>query len=125
MIKELRIGNLVGTFKPHKVNAIYLSHFTATDENGLEQNSVQYNLLPIPLTPEILEKAGFVQHHDDCSLQPIYIKKIFGNTPFVWGVYPEVLGSGIVINDAMQLQSLHQLQNLYFALTGEELNIQL
>jgi hypothetical protein len=80
---------------------------------------------PIPLTPEILEKAGFIQHHDDCYLQPIYIKKIFGNPPFVWGVYPEVLGSGIVINDAMQLHYVHQLQNLYFALTGEELPIEL
>lgn len=80
---------------------------------------------PIPLTPEILEKCGFTQHHDDCHNQVIYIKNIFHDLPFQWGVYPNELASGFIVSNAKPLRYLHQIQNLYFALTGEELNVQL
>lgn len=78
----------------------------------------------IPLTPEILEKCGFVKTlsgsytimDEDCWLTTIiggynYSKCYSSNT----GEFFEV----------GQVKYLHQLQNLYFALTGEELNIQL
>ena len=128
---ELRIGNWIqfrqetGGIVFVMVDMITPYSFEASGDEIFHNEKYDEDYQSIPLTPEILEKAGFVQHHDDCHLQPIYIKKIFGNPPFVWGVYPEVLGGGVVINDAMQLQYLHQLQNLYFALTGEELPIEL
>ncbi len=76
---------------------------------------------PIPLTEEWLERFGFEQHHDDCSNGVMYIKDIFSEQPKTWGVYPNEVGSGIVIKDSIKLEHVHQLQNLYFALTGEEL----
>ena len=77
---------------------------------------------PIPLTPEILEKCGFKQHHDDCCNDIIYIKSIYGKPPFVWGIYQS---SGVMINKAKWISSLHELQNIIFALTGEELKVSL
>ena len=75
------------------------------------------------LTPEILEKCGFEQYHDNCFNDVMYIKNIFGGGKMIWGVYPNELGSGIIIKASKPLESLHQLQNLIFALTGTELEI--
>lgn len=61
----------------------------------------------IPLTPEILEKCGFVQTS----------AATFGNG--IIGIY---FGEGEYFYNHGKGKYLHQLQNLYFALTGEELN---
>ena len=76
---------------------------------------------PIPLTEEWLLKFGFHRHHADYSNDVIYIKNIDSNNGFEWGVYPNELGSGIEIKNRILLRYVHQLQNLYFALIGEEL----
>lgn len=72
----------------------------------------------VPLTPEIFEQYGFIQHHDDCSNGIIYVKDIFSERPFKWGVYPEELGSGIVVKNAKPIQYLHELVNLHYCITG-------
>jgi hypothetical protein len=82
------------------------------------------DLSPVPLTAKVLENCGFTQHHDNCYSHPIYIKNIFSDGPYTWGVFP-VDGSGVIIDNSLKLHSLHQLQNLYFALTGEELTTDL
>lgn len=145
MIKELRIGNWVGTFKPHKVNAIYLSHFTAADESGLQHNSLQYNLLPIPLTPEILIAYGFkygkvdgissfedsqndqsgVTHYWDIRIKETKFVDSHSISLVKWGeqeYFTFQLERGFY---RQKIKYLHQLQNLYFALTGTELEINL
>jgi hypothetical protein len=67
---------------------------------------------PIPLTPEILVKAGFENFEDGW----------YSLFDFTWNIYDKVLRwMGVQI----KCHDLHQLQNLYFALTGEELNIEL
>lgn len=98
---------------------------------------------PIPLTPEILEKAGFEYyiHNGIASLGDI---KKDGDT-HEWSLPAQRtdghdIGSSFSIirwgNESepfyfsshkirIHIQYLHQLQNLYYALTGEELNIQL
>jgi hypothetical protein len=76
---------------------------------------------PIPLTEEWLLKFGFGRHHTDYANDIIYIKNVPDNTEFEWGVYPNELGSGIQIQNRNLLKYVHQLQNLYFALTGEEI----
>ena len=43
------------------------------------------------------------------------------NNEFEWGVFPNELGSGIQVKNRIKLKYVHQLQNLHFALTGEEL----
>ena len=80
---------------------------------------------PIPLTPEIFEKCGFKKSKYDESY-------LFLNND--GSIVIETDGSIAVGDDpskigwasAAQVCSfLHQLQNLYFALTGQELEVKL
>ena len=87
-------------------------------------NDTEEGVEPIPLTPEILEKAGFEEFPDSSGL--------YGYEAFTKGnCYVEISptrGIGVSIGSmetAQSIKYLHQLQNLYFALTGEELNIKL
>ena len=118
---ELRIGNYVyyvftsGNKEDHVFDIGDFEHI-AIHEPAKEIYQ------PIPLTEDWLRRFGFEQHHDDCSNGVMYIKDIFSEQPKTWGVYPNEVGSGIVIKDSIKLEHVHQLQNLYFALTGEELN---
>lgn len=123
MIKahEVRIGNIVmWNGKPTKLSALHIyTMFDAQDE--AEEGS------PIQITPEILKKAGFVStgSGDD------FHNGILWNTPNENYKYCE---DGYIVDncgyyghycDIGDVSYLHQLQNLYFALTGEELTIAL
>ena len=118
-VKELMVGNWIqwSSAKFPGVNT-----FEKVDENDFGRiawSNWRDEYSPIPLTPEILEKAGFRQMVIDgkkkWKREPNDSFYLYGhdNTGFYSPyVMPEV-------------QSLHQLQNLYFALTGEELPIEL
>lgn len=125
---ELRIGNLVTahfqtTRFNSKVEAISLSHgikFVSVycDEN-LEGYSEQ-NISAIPLTPEILEKCGFnvtskgfYQHGSWYNISLKYMR----------GTY--ALRCNFMDIVANNIDYVHQLQNLHFALTQTELQITL
>jgi hypothetical protein len=82
-------------------------------------------LQPVPLTPELLEKAGFEYERatwgdkkciafftDDVTDKGMYC--YLG----VWNYIDDQKGIGYV-------KYLHSLQNLYYALTGEELEVNL
>jgi hypothetical protein len=75
---------------------------------------------PIPLTLEILEKCGWVWNEECKSYEGkdvrmnIQLNEISGS----YTMFNYVLKAKI----ADKIYHLHQLQNLYFALTGEELN---
>lgn len=73
---------------------------------------------PIPLTEEILLKCGFEynKHYDS------YVKETDRASEFIIRAKDFVMCD---IDLIVKLKHLHQLQNLYFALTGEELNIEL
>lgn len=122
-VNELRIGNLVSDI--HAGHTFYNEIKQITKERVYYGNfhSHPSDLKPIPLTEEWLLKFGFTRHHTDYGNGIIYIKDVPNNNEFIWGVYPFELGSGFVINKSKSLKYVHQLQNLYFALTGEELNI--
>lgn len=116
---ELRIGNLV-MYNDQNTGLIPTPVQIDISDLILIQNGVNecvYN--PIPLTPEILEKAGFKNRYNkNCFL---YKDKIGGwEYQFNGDIFS--VGEQVIKN---RLQYLHQLQNLYFALTGEELNIDL
>ena len=124
---ELRIGNLVEATLTKDVYEIDL-YALRVIEDGNYQNSYDTETTvfkPISLTEEWLLKFGFIRHHNDYSNGIIYIKNVPNNTEFEWGVYPNELGSGIQIENRILLHYVHQLQNLYFALTGEELTLNL
>lgn len=90
----------------------------------MENNKIEYK--PIPLTQEWLVKLGFDKLENDI---PTYFK-CFGNLieddyEFSFNIYVDseqnyfitIFGRKIII------KHVHQLQNLYHALTGEELTI--
>lgn len=108
---ELRIGNYIlfnGKIIQISGKGLYDYAYTH-DYTGKHE--------PINLSPEILEKAGFRQGNDKemyKSKEGVWLTKIEG-----LGYYTAGLRAGYCI------QYLHQLQNVIFALTGEELEINL
>lgn len=128
MIKanELRIGNLV--YK----RDLPSSEHSALLVNNIYRNGVNINeegwvyslpdLDPIPLTAEMLEKAGFKEQR-----QTFFTWYIFGATErqFRLDYSDETTYHWVQGNTIVALSYVHQLQNLYFALTGEELAIAL
>lgn len=130
--EELRIGNLLGT--PDGVEEVIT----------IQSNSIFYTenyknswaeIKPIPLTEEWLVKFGFekvscgddefgystdydligkdffLSYADDFSISIAESKKTYENTP------------NCLTPDGHLFKYVHQLQNLYFALTGEELTL--
>lgn len=79
--------------------------------------------LPIPLTEEWLVKFGFEYPKGDDSRDYGYLSGYFiGLNDGVWEI--EIGGSSDPgSNDHVKLPYVHTLQNLYFALTGDELTI--
>lgn len=77
-------------------------------------------LEPIPLTPEILEAAGFERgcpYSKNGWTAPEQAFFFEDDNNFD----PREMSSGRVFS--VEIKHLHQLQNLYFALTGTELTI--
>lgn len=76
--------------------------------------------VPIELTPEILEKAGFekINHINGYSFWSF--KKKGGVSLAVYDRHTTFSGFHV-----QHTTYVHQLQNLYFALTGEELTLTL
>lgn len=120
---ELRIGNVL---KEGEVISIKDKSLACRRETGQTFGFEIRHANPIKLTPELLEKCGFEFYH-------------IGHNDF--GLVGGFTGAkGIIINqykdgifgfdygeegNVTELIYLHQLQNLYFALTGEELTINL
>lgn len=117
-INELRIGNYTFHGKSIcKVTSIFISHFRCTDENGIDHgNSIQESYHPIPLTEEWLLKFGFENiggYLWNCRElgENRFINNPYGITHF------EIKGH----YEKKHIQYVHQLQNLYLDLTGNEL----
>ena len=115
---ELRIGNWIywnipeKIGVPHKVLAVK-SNIPNTCPISLGESYDDF--LPIPLTPEILEKCGFEKKGKRYSKGWVYLWEQENNIVFALSEMYEFVG------DYLPCKSLHQLQNLYYALTGEEL----
>jgi hypothetical protein len=123
---ELRVGNWLQfengvTPKSFvQVNAWFLRQLVHDHKNDNPELNGYYS--GIPLTPEILEKAGFVykESGDEVFEQEWHID----GHELIWG--PTSDNSYCCdYHCGNEIQYLHQLQNLYFALTGEELEIEL
>lgn len=117
--KELRIGNWIYWNEElkkgvaHKVILIGEFHlYTIPISLGPSLNDYQ----PIPLTPEILEKCGFIKDRSTMSLLGGYI---------IWFERREDKLFLCTDESSKQILFLHDFQNIYFALNGEELKINL
>jgi hypothetical protein len=124
--KDLRIGNWVypndENATPYPVLEILTDKFLCYRANNrYPSDRGDYVKLsdsePIPLTPEILEKCGFVEE-SKCWWEKDGFQILLGYTE-EFGDFFHYTSDHVVLSTAYKY--LHQLQNLYFALTGEEL----
>lgn len=132
--KEARAGNIVMyDNRLFQIEAISRSlPCLNTDEFGI--GVVDWNnLQPIVLSPEILEKCGFEKYGRDDMPRTLSYElgefRIFPSNSFC-----DFEGYGYIHYKLPKFENnkdesarfkfkyFHQLQNLYFALTGEELN---
>lgn len=118
---ELRIGNLV--YKRFENDEDEITSVGIRDMWDIQANSTgKFTYNPIPLSPEILIKAGFGM------AGIIEIGKdqyLCGDTK---GIYLQFESNELLVSEVLlmpHIQHVHQLQNLYFALTGKELDITL
>lgn len=126
---ELMIGNyvneeVIGNCKVSKINKKSLWIEGNNVKTDGTENIVEYHLIydyvkPIPLTEEWLSKLGFIFPQGE------YCKKddwtiVVDCDPF----HIHKLGEKDSVHfEGFNIKYVHQLQNLYFALTGEELKI--
>jgi hypothetical protein len=124
MIKaqELRIGNWVLGNNTYQQIEIEQLEYLLNDKF-----SPHAAIQPISLTPELLEKCGFkkrlssdkVLYHFFQGENPVTHDWLIDLNWIIGREYP------FYKNGYHQIRSLHQLQNLFYCLTGEELNIDL
>jgi hypothetical protein len=92
----------------------------------------------IPLTEEWLLKFGFERrkgmyyasatYHKEILKTDFYLRRAGGYENWFWGIssgddFDTIHFIDVEFNDAIRYSYVHQLQNLYFALTNEELTI--
>ena len=121
---ELRIGNWVNipecAINAQIVALTKTEFFIEQDSHDLGDYELYFlyeSAHPIPLTPEILEKCGFEQDWvvvgEDREEFAIWKKGSI--------IFNQRLEASVGWDD-VDIKHLHQLQNLYFAMTGKELN---
>lgn len=133
---ELRIGNYIKDKEGNTimVEAVLMGGVGATINSGVHSSDIEplypaEDLEPIELTPELLEKCGF-----KIKSMPLfdYHVKYFTQTDTKGCVQKSKFslgrgGTEVFINDTWLcgIDYLHQLQNLFYAITNEELTITL
>lgn len=123
--KKVRVGNTVAfkRFKNNPVNEGQIEvQLTALDIKQMGSQDFE----GIELTEEILMKIGFVggnkcYHHPSTMLFTLF------NVSVLTGGFKLIAGrncNGSILQVSVQIKYVHELQNLFFALTGEELKTQ-
>jgi hypothetical protein len=136
MIKanELRVANLVYyKDKICPIESIERSGYVevGTDIGGWVECCDVEDIEAIPLTVEILEGAGFEKNRDNEFIISMALDFHLSISFYPDGAFPILIKDSEMYNGEAQmvplnrLDYLHQLQNLYFALTGEELTLDL
>lgn len=135
--KEIRIGNVIWasnsfTPGPEDFYEIIVASINDIDKvvRDSQENGYSFDMLyGVPLTPEWLTKFGFVESNSYTENVRRFRKDNFTQLADYGGqmiVLPEggfaYLSCGYYENE-IDCAYVHQLQNLYFALTGEELTI--
>ena len=116
--KELRIGNVV-SYQTHIVEVTELQHAQCTilSRDFSRNHGTFYScIMSIPLTDEILSDwCGF--NHSWCNYHHVFSLGNFRISNF---------GAGYLFSERVSpIDSLHELQNLYFSITKKELTINL
>jgi hypothetical protein len=128
-VKNFRIGNLLTSKGWGNVGAIEGIEVT---EDGFELKVKGYvhpwddkyfDLAPIQITDEWLKKLGFVDIGNDDFLIAPPTKRISSFKAGINKHFGKFSWSNMVLNE-IEIKYVHELQNLFFALTGEELSIE-
>lgn len=109
---ELRIGNYV--------NDKYADGTLYEVQVGIQQIEYPHDCQPIKLNEEWIEKFGFKKDYEYFNLKELSIKLINDDWVYCFYMYDDYhsVNSAIAI-----IQHVHDLQNLYFAIKGEELTL--
>ena len=129
--EELRLGNWV-YISDNYTHAFYKQETQINIHNmmylcGETKEPLDFTFEPIPLTEEILLKCGFYETSNKDFIGGLFALKQKGdgfyiNKETMSYCYFDYEGN---IEDIIKINYVHQLQNLYFALTNEELQIEL
>lgn len=119
--KEIRLGNWVkirGEYEVQVINLIGKEWFSYQEQNACDWKDTE----GIPLTPEILLAVGFEKINSNVPnlhrLPFDKYKQLRWST--IDGLCVETIKSGWLWQFE-HIKYLHQLQNLYYSLTGKEL----
>ena len=128
--QELRLGNYI----MHKVNTRIVTIACSFQHFELLQKADK-DFFPIILKAELLERAGFIENKDYPLLPAAREFKLV--LPVIGNNKNEILAyiknnkecfARAVVNSlpvSNNIYHLHQLQNLYYALTGEEMKLKM
>lgn len=123
--KELRLGNWVRTPAGYEqVIDVMCDSINTMHYNGITYDDIE----PIPLSPEILEKCGFEfvdSGYNDFKEVGVWYIDSFQFSQYLPGSYSCDFMYIYGDTGMCPLQYLHQLQNLFYSLTQNELNIKL
>jgi hypothetical protein len=122
--KDLRIGNIFDYYDQFVIVQKISNRFTEfgyfKDGTGFQRPFESHDFpKPIELTEDILLKCGFEKKGKRLSKGWFYLWNEDGKIIFALAEMHDEIGQYLTI------KYVHQLQNLYFALTGEELQINL
>lgn len=122
---ELRLGNLVHD-KEGKVIKVQIIFEEWVNDLRYDCDFYVEELQPIPLTEELLIKCGFEVTWNGREMYFVAVKDRFHLCASMHGTHWAYSSGGYdaEFNDfEVESLSLHQLQNLFFILTGNELEI--
>lgn len=135
---ELRIGNLIMYTNEKDLNRALRGTVLCVDIDTLmyvENNSRADFYEPIPITPEILEKCGFWYKPGGISGADMWqgmgfwyrVKELPNQEFLLRGDFSrkKPIALKLVGWFNSNIEYIHQLQNLYFSMTGEELEVKL
>ena len=126
---ELRLGNRI-QYNGDYGTVITISEYGVTVAFEEEEMYLTYNQIkPIPLTYDRLLKCGFDREHNEPNKVDTIVYDIYyiTGTDYLIEYYYED-GLWLFTDDIglkVFISYLHEIQNLIFALTGQELNINL
>jgi len=118
-VNELRISNLIKRRSVDDILVVDLKILESIQRQG-------FLFVGIPLTEEWLLKFGFDREVGESESGILTYQKYFNNEHLGIWYYPDKVYDFQINVDKFfktltKLKYVHQLQNLYFALTGEEL----
>jgi len=124
---ELRIGNWVYDLDPVKTprQVITINSLSNVDYIGFNQEEANQSMafvLPIALTEEWLERFGFVEARGVYELGGVMSFRLIQD-PHEENEYTLSYFKAHYLGYSVYVNYVHTLQNLYFALTGEELTL--